>query len=264
MDLGLQGKRALVTGSTAGIGWAVARALAAEGAEVTVNGRTEDRVRAAVEAVSREVPAARVHGVAADLSSAAGCQALIAQVPELDVLVNNMGIFEPKPFTEITDADWLRFFETNVLSGVRLARHYMAGMRARNWGRIVFVSSESAAADPGRDDPLRDHEDRAARGRARPGGDAPAAPGSRSTACCLDPRHRKGSGRSSTQLAQARGIDAETVEREFFATARPSSIIQRFATPAEVAAMIVYVCSTQASATTGAALRVDGGVVRAI
>jgi NADP-dependent 3-hydroxy acid dehydrogenase YdfG len=148
MDLGLQGKRALVTGSTAGIGWATARALAAEGAEVTLNGRTEDRVRAAVESLRRETPGARAHGVAADLSTADGCAALIAKRPEVDVLVNSMGIFEPKPFAEITDADWLRFFETNVLSGVRLARHYVGGMRSRDWGRIVFVSSESALQIP--------------------------------------------------------------------------------------------------------------------
>src|SRR6266446_4223586 len=197
MDLGLEGKRALVTGSTAGIGLATARALASEGAHVTLNGRTQARVAAAVEK-------------------------LIGQLPDVDVLVNNLGIFEPKPFGEITDQDWLRFFETNVLSGIRLARHYVGGMRSRDWGRIVFVSSESGLQIP------------------------------------AEMIHY---GMTKTaQLAKSRGVDAATVEREFFATARPSSVLKRFATPDEVAVMIVYVCSVPASATTGAALRVDGGV----
>ena len=148
MDLGLQAKRALVTGSTAGIGFATARALAAEGARVIVNGRSEPRVRAAVATLREALPSATVTGIAADLSSAAGCAQLIGQVPELDILVNNLGIFEPKPFEEISDEDWFRFFETNVMSGVRLARHYVRGMRAQNWGRVVFVSSESGLQIP--------------------------------------------------------------------------------------------------------------------
>ena len=263
MDFGLQAKRALVTGSTAGIGWAAARALAAEGAEVTLNGRTEARVQAAVEALSRELPAARVRGVAADLSTAAGCDALIARVPELDVLVNNMGIFEPRPFGEITDADWLRFFETNVLSGIRLARHYVGGMRTRDWGRIVFVSSESGLQIPAEMihyGVTKTAQLAVARGLAETLGGT----GVTVNSVLPGPTASEGVGAFVAQLAQARGVDAETVEREFFATARPCSVIQRFATPAEVAAMIAYVCSTQASATTGAALRVDGGVVRAI
>jgi len=263
MDLGLQGKRALVTGSTAGIGWATARALAVEGAEVTLNGRTEDRVRAAVEGLRREVPAARAHGVAADLSTAAGCAVLIANVPELDVLVNNMGIFEPKPFAEITDADWLRFFETNVLSGVRLARHYVGGMRARNWGRIVFVSSESALQIPTEMihyGVTKTAQLAVARGLA----ETLQGTGVTVNSVLPGPTASEGVGAFVAQLAEARGTDATTVERDFFATARPSSIIHRFATPAEVAAMITFVCSAQASAITGAALRVDGGVVRAI
>jgi NAD(P)-dependent dehydrogenase (short-subunit alcohol dehydrogenase family) len=148
MDLGLNGRRALVTGSTAGIGFAAARALAEEGAHVLVNGRTEERVRAAVQAIEQEVPGAVVSGIAADLGGAEGCALVTRRVAELDILVNNVGIFDPKPFEEIPDEDWLRFFETNVMSGVRLSRHYVAGMRARNWGRIVFVSSESALQIP--------------------------------------------------------------------------------------------------------------------
>ena len=148
MDLGLEGKRALVTGSTAGIGFATARALAAEGACVTVNGRTQARVDSAVEQLTREPSGATIDGIAADLGSAEGCETLIRQLPEVDVLVNNVGIFEAKPFEQILDQDWIRFFETNVLSGVRLSRHYVRGMRLRNWGRIVFVSSESALQIP--------------------------------------------------------------------------------------------------------------------
>ncbi len=263
MDLGLHGKRALVTGSTAGIGWAAAHALAVEGAEVTLNGRTEARVRAAVEALCRELPAARVKGVAADVSSAAGCEAVITQVPDLDVLVNNMGIFEARPFAEITDADWMRFFETNVLSGIRLARHYVGGMRARNWGRIVFVSSESALQIPTEMihyGVTKTAQLAVARGLA----ETLQGTGVTVNSVLPGPTASEGVGAFVAQLAVARGVDAATVEREFFATARPSSVIQRFATPAEVAAIIAYVCSAQASATTGAALRVDGGVVRAI
>src|SRR6266478_10248142 len=148
MDLGLNGKRALVTGSTAGIGLAAARALANEGAHVIVNGRTEARVGDAVDRLRRELSNATVDGIAADLSSGDGCRALIGRLPDVDVLVNNLGIFEPKPFEQIPDEDWIRFFETNVLSGIRLARHYVRGMRSRNWGRIVFVSSESALQIP--------------------------------------------------------------------------------------------------------------------
>jgi NAD(P)-dependent dehydrogenase (short-subunit alcohol dehydrogenase family) len=148
MDLGLTGKRALVTGSTAGIGFATARALAREGAHVIVNGRTQARVGQALARLTGEHPGATLDGIAADLGTAVGCRTLVEQLPDLDVLVNSMGIFEPKPFEDIPDDDWMRFFEVNVLSGIRLARHYVRGMRARNWGRIVFVSSESALQIP--------------------------------------------------------------------------------------------------------------------
>jgi NAD(P)-dependent dehydrogenase (short-subunit alcohol dehydrogenase family) len=148
MDLGLNGKRALVTGSTAGIGFATARALATEGAHVTVNGRTQARVGSAVDQLKCELSGATIDGIAADLCSGEGCERLIGQLPEVDVLVNNLGVFEPKPFDQIEDEDWIRFFEINVLSGVRLSRHYLRGMRSRNWGRIVFVSSESALQIP--------------------------------------------------------------------------------------------------------------------
>jgi NAD(P)-dependent dehydrogenase (short-subunit alcohol dehydrogenase family) len=263
MDLGLDGKRALVTGSTAGIGLATARALAMEGATVTVNGRTAPRVSQAVKQLQSEVAGARVQGIAADLSGAAGCAELVRQLPLVDILVNNLGIFEPKPFEQISDADWFRFFETNVLSGVRLSRHYIAGMRERNWGRVVFVSSESAVQIPAEMihyGMTKTAQLAVARGLA----ESLVGTGVTVNSVLPGPTASEGVGEFVTRLAAERGIDRATVEREFFATARPTSILQRFATPDEVASMIVYMCSTRASATTGAALRVDGGVVRAI
>ena len=261
MDLGLSGKTALVTGSTAGIGFAAARALAREGARVIVNGRTEARVADAVARLKGEGLAAE--GIAADLSTAAGCRALTDRQPDTDVLVNNLGIFEPRPFEEISDQDWMRFFETNVLSGVRLSRHYLPGMRARNWGRIVFVSSESGLQIPSEMihyGTTKTAQLAVARGLA----ETLAGTGVTVNSVLPGPTASEGVATFVAQMARAQGIDAATAERQFFATARPSSVIQRFATPDEVAALIAYVCSAQASATTGAALRVDGGVVRAI
>ena len=199
----------------------------------------------------------------ADLSSAGGCQTLIGRLPDVDVLVNNLGIFEPKPFEEIPDEDWLRFFETNVLSGVRLSRHYVRGMRKRNWGRIVFVSSESALQIPAEMihyGMTKTAQLAVSRGLA----ETLTGTGVTVNSVLAGPTASEGVGEFVARMAATRGVDPATVEREFFATARPSSVIKRFATPDEVAAMITYVCSARASATTGAALRVDGGVVRAI
>lgn len=263
MDLGLKGKRALVTGSTAGIGLASAKALAAEGCHVTINGRSQARVDAALKSLRGALPDASVDGIAVDLATGAGCDEMVRQLPEVDVLVNNLGIFEPKAFAEISDADWMRFFETNVLSGVRLSRHYVAGMRAKNWGRIVFVSSESGLQIP----PEMIHygvtktaQIAVARGLA----ESLAGTGVTVNSVLPGPTASEGVGTFVSRLATSRGVDTATVEREFFATARPSSVIQRFATTDEIAAMIAYVCGVPASATTGAALRVDGGVVRSI
>ena len=263
MDLGLTGKRALVTGSTAGIGFATAGALAREGAHVIVNGRTHARVGQALARLTGEHPGATLDGIAADLGSADGCRTLVEQLPDVDVLVNNMGIFEPKPFEQIPDADWMRFFEVNVLSGIRLARHYVAGMRARNWGRIVFVSSESALQIPTEMihyGMTKTAQLAVSRGLA----ETLAGTGITVNSVLPGPTASEGVGGFVEQLARAQGVDTATVEREFFATARPSSLLRRFASPDEVAAMIAYVCSVQASATTGAALRVDGGVLRSI
>jgi NAD(P)-dependent dehydrogenase (short-subunit alcohol dehydrogenase family) len=263
MDLGLKGKRAVVTGSTAGIGFATARALAAEGARVVVNGRTQARVDAALAQIRAEVPGASLEGVAADLSGAAGCEALTRAVPDADVLVNNMGIFEPKAFAEISDAEWMRFFEANVMSGVRLSRHYVTGMKSRNWGRIVFVSSESGLQIPVEMihyGTTKTAQLAVARGLA----ESLSGTGVTVNSVLPGPTASEGVGSFVSQMAARRGTDAATVERDFFRTARPSSILQRFTTIEEVAAMIVYVCSVPASATTGASVRVDGGVVRSI
>jgi NAD(P)-dependent dehydrogenase (short-subunit alcohol dehydrogenase family) len=263
MDLGLNGKRALVTGSTAGIGFASAQALAHEGAHVIINGRTQSRVDAAVSRIKKSANGARVDGIAADVSTAEGCAKVTEGFPEVDVLVNNMGIFEPKPFAEIPDADWFRFFESNVMSGIRLSRHYVAGMRTRNWGRIVFVSSESGLQIPVEMihyGVTKTAQLAVARGLAE------SLTGTAVTVNSVlpGPTASEGVGAFVAQLAAASGKSAKQVEQEFFRTARPTSVLQRFTEPAEVASLITYVCSGRASGTTGAALRVDGGVVRAI
>ena len=263
MDLGLRGKRAVVTGSTAGIGFAAARQLAAEGAHVVINGRTDDRVQAAVRRIEDYAPGAVVRGVAADLGTAAGADRLVRAVPEVDVLVNNVGIFAPQAFGHIADADWMRFFETNVMSGIRLSRAYLPGMLKRGWGRIVFVSSESAVQIPSEMihyGMTKTAQLAVARGLA----ETTAGTGVTVNSVLPGPTASEGVATFVEDLARERGVDFAEMEREFFTSARPSSLLRRFATPDEAAAMIVYVCSERASATNGAALRVDGGVVRAI
>ncbi|HWA77619.1 MAG TPA: SDR family oxidoreductase [Polyangiaceae bacterium] len=263
MDLGLAGKNVLVTGSTAGIGFAAALAFAREGARVVVNGRSEARVREAVQAIERAVSGASARGVAADVANADGVQALIRAVPDVDVLVNNAGIFEPTPFEAISDADWLRFFETNVMSGVRLSRHYLGGMRARNWGRIVFVSSESALQIPvemihyGM---TKTAQLAIARGLA----ETTRGSGVTVNSVLPGPTRSEGVGDFVRALAKQQSVGEAQVEKDFFEHARPSSLLGRFAEPAEVANLIVYTASAAASATNGSALRVDGGVVRSI
>jgi NAD(P)-dependent dehydrogenase (short-subunit alcohol dehydrogenase family) len=263
MDLLLRGKRALVTGSTAGIGLATAEALAKEGAAVFVNGRTVPRVEAAVARIRAAAPGAEVRGVAADVGTGEGCAAIVRAVPALDVLVNNAGIFAPAPFGEITDADWLRFFEVNVLSGVRLTRAYLPGMLAAGWGRIIFVSSESALQIPAEMihyGTTKTAQLAVARGVA----ETTAGTGVTVNAVLPGPTRSEGVAGFLDDLANQQRTTPAEVERAFFENARPTSLLRRFETPEEIAAFIAFVASPRASGVSGAALRVDGGVIRAI
>jgi NAD(P)-dependent dehydrogenase (short-subunit alcohol dehydrogenase family) len=263
MDMQLRGKRALVTGSTAGIGLAAVAGLFREGASVVLNGRTPQRVDEAVAKVRGLGDDGEVSGIAADLSTAEGVAELVRRLPEVDILVNNIGIFEPKPFEEIPDADWMRFFEANVMSGVRLTRHYLPGLKARNWGRVVFVSSESGVQIPV--EMIHYGMTKTAQlAISRGVAESVAGTGVTVNSVLPGPTDSEGVATFVADLARQRGVDRSVVEAEFFQAARPSSLLKRFATVEEVANMIVYVCSPLASATNGAALRVDGGVVRSI
>lgn len=263
MDLQLTDKTALVTGSTAGIGFAIASLFAQEGAEVVVNGRSKKRVDDAIERIRRDHKNARVNGVAADLGAREGVDRLISALPHADILVNNLGIFEPKPFTDISDSDWLRFFEVNVLSGVRLSRFYLPSMMERNWGRIVFISSESALNIPMEMihyGVTKTSQLSLARGLA----ETTAGTNVTVNSVLAGPTRSEGVEGFLQEMARTRGSDKASIEKEFFRSVRPSSLLKRFATPQEVAPMVVYVCSPLASATNGAALRVEGGVLRSI
>jgi NAD(P)-dependent dehydrogenase (short-subunit alcohol dehydrogenase family) len=263
MNLGLQGKLAVVSGSTAGIGLAIATALAAEGAKVVINGRTQARVDAALQAIKQRVSGADLRGVPADLGTASGVESFLRQVPAADVLVNNLGIFEPKPFLEIPDADWVRFFEVNVLSGVRLARAYLPGMLKKNWGRIIFISSESAQHIPAEMihyGMTKTAQVAVARGLA----ESAAGTGVTVNSILAGPTASEGVGGFLESMAKQQNISTAEIERQFFASARPTSLLKRFETPAEVAAVVAFVASTQAVAINGAAVRAEGGVVRSI
>ncbi len=263
MHIDLSQRMAIVTGSTAGIGQAIARGLAAAGAQVVITGRTATRVDEALEALAKEVPGARLRGVAGDLGTAEGARHLIAQVPDADILINNLGIFEPKAFFDIPDEDWMRFFEVNVLSGIRLSRHYAAGMARRGWGRIQFVSSESGLQIPAEMvhyGTTKTAQLAVSRGLA----ESLAGTGVTVNAILPGPTRSEGVGDFFGKIAAEQGISQDQVERDFIQTHRPSSLIKRLATVEEVANLSVYLASEQASATTGAAMRVDGGVVRSI
>jgi NAD(P)-dependent dehydrogenase (short-subunit alcohol dehydrogenase family) len=263
MNLGLQGKLAVVSGSTAGIGFAIAAALAAEGAKVVVNGRTQARVDAALKSIQQNVSGADLRGVPADLGTAAGVDTLLRQVPAADVLVNNLGIFEPKPFLEIPDADWVRFFEVNVLSGVRLARAYLPGMLKKNWGRVIFISSESAQHIPAEMihyGMTKTAQVAVARGLA----ESVAGTGVTVNSVLPGPTASEGVGDFLESMAKQQNISTAEIERQFFASTRPTSLLKRFETPEEIASVVAFVASTQAVAINGAAVRAEGGVVRSI
>ena len=263
MDLQLAGKSALVSGSTAGIGFAIAQGLAREGAEVVVNGRTQARVDTAVATIKKKFPDALVQGFAGDLSKAEAADELFKRYPEVQILVNNLSIFEPKEFTAITDEDWQRFFETNVLSGARLSRWYLPRMLKSDWGRIVFISSESALQIPAEMihyGMTKTAQLAVARGLA----ELTSGSGVTVNSVLPGPTASEGVTDFVTSLAKQQNQSVEEFEQIFFDKVRPTSLLKRFASSEEVANLVVYVCSPLASATNGSALRVDGGVVRAI
>ena len=263
MNLRLENKRALVTGSTGGIGFAIAEALLKEGASVIINGRTEKRVNDALRKLRSLGVSGSSEGIAADLGTAEGAQSIIRRFAEVDILVNNLGIFAPKPFEQISDADWLRLFEVNVLSGVRLSRHYLGGMKDRGWGRIVFISSESAIQIPA--EMIHYGMTKTAQ-LAISRGLAETTAGTKVTVNTVlaGPTASEGAMEFVGRLAREQQTDVAAIEKEFFRSMRPTSLLKRFVQPEEVAALVVFVCSPVSSATNGAALRADGGVVRSI
>ena len=263
MDLKLTGKTALVTGSTAGIGFGIARRLLQEGASVVINGRTEARINSALDQLRRVIPDCTVQGCAADFADADAVQHLLDEHDYIDILINNVGIFSPKPFAEITDEEWLHFFEVNVLSGVRLSRHYLPRMLDQNWGRIIFISSESGIQIPA--EMVHYGTTKTAQlGVSR--GLAQQTAGTNVTVNTVIPgsTRSEGSEKFISDLAQERGLSKEDVEREFFEKIRPTSLLERFATIDEVATFVTYLASPLAAANNGAALRVDGGTVSTI
>jgi NAD(P)-dependent dehydrogenase (short-subunit alcohol dehydrogenase family) len=264
MNLKLEDKSALVTGSTAGIGLAIAQSLAAEGARVIVNGRSEERVQQALAEIRRSVPSQpKLEPLVADLGLSAGVAQAVQLFPEVDILVNNLGVYAPKPFEEISDAEWLAIIETNFMSGVRLSRHYLPRMKSRTWGRIIFISSESAVNIPVEMihyGVTKTMQVALARGLA----ETTAGTGVTVNSILAGPTRSEGVERFLKDIAASKNITPEAVEKEFFQNVRPSSLLQRFASTEEVAAMVTYVASPVSSATNGAALRVEGGVVRSI
>ena len=263
MDLKLENKTALVTGSTAGIGFAIAKALAAEGARVIVNGRTAARVSAAVVSIRRSQPNAKCESLVADLALPDAATEAAQRFPAVDVLINNLGVYAPKSFEDISDADWLAIIETNFMSGVRLSRLYLPRMRAVNWGRIMFISSESAVNIPVEMihyGVTKTMQVALARGLA----ETTAGTGVTVNSVLAGPTRSEGVEAFIAGLAKSKGLTPVAVEKDFFRSARPSSLLQRFATTDEVAALAAFVASPLSSATNGAALRVEGGLVRSI
>lgn len=263
MNLQLQNKTALVTGSTAGIGFAIAQQLAAEGANVYINGRTQQRIDEAIEQIKAGTPNARLAGIPADFAKPGEVERLIAQLPEVDILVNNISIFEPKPFAQISDEDWLRFYEVNIMSGVRLSRVYLPKMLAKNWGRVIFISSESGINIP--EEMIHYGMTKTAQ-LALSSGMAQLTKGTGVTVNSVLPGPTKSEGASHFigATAKQQNKTEQQVEEEFFTSTRPSSLLQRFASVDEIANLVTYVASPLSSATNGAALRADGGIVKAI
>ncbi|MBV8649468.1 SDR family oxidoreductase [Paludibacterium sp.] len=259
MRIDLSQRRAVVSGSTAGIGFAIAKGLAAAGAQVVINGRGAERVEQAVADLRQALPGARVEGVAADLGTAAGAADFLLRVPETDILINNLGIYQTQDFFTIDDTEWERFFQVNVLSAVRLSRHYAPGMAKRGWGRVQFISSESAV-QPQPDMVHYGMSKTALLSVSRGLAGVLAGSGVTVNAVLPGPTHSEGVARMLCAQARATGVAEAEVAADFIRQQRPASLIRRLASADEVANMVVYLASEQASATSGAALRVDGGV----
>ena len=263
MNLKLENKTALVTGSTAGIGFAIARSLAAEGTRVIVNGRTEARVSEAIASIRKSNPKARLESFVANLANAEAAVEAGRRFPAVDILINNLGVYEVKPFEQITDDDWRAIIETNFMSGVRLSRHYLARMKAVNWGRIIFISSESGQQIPAEMihyGMTKTAQIAVARGLA----ETVAGTGITANSVLVGPTASEGVGTFVADLAKQQGISSAEFEKRFFEGVRPSSLLKRFETPEEVAAVVAFVASTQSATINGAAVRADGGVVRSI
>jgi NAD(P)-dependent dehydrogenase (short-subunit alcohol dehydrogenase family) len=263
MDLQLNGKTAFISGSTQGIGLAIAKSLLKEGANVIINGRSESRIEEVIGGLKESFPESNVSGYAADFAKAEEVNALLERLPEVDILINNAGIFEPKAFTEITDAEWFKFFEVNVLSGVRLSRHVFPKMIAKNWGRIIFISSESGVNIP--EEMIHYGTTKTAQ-LAVSRGLSELTKGTNVTVNTVMPGPTRSEGVSEfvRQLGEANHITAEEAEKDFFKTARPTSLLQRFASVEEIANLVTYIASPLSSATNGSALKVDGGVAKFI
>jgi len=260
MDLKLQGKLALITGSTAGIGLAIAESLCREGARVIINGRSEDSVRTVIERMQKEL-GCRPMSFAGDLSSADSAKKLLESFPDVEILVNNLGTYEPKTFTDISDADWRRIFEINVLSGIRLARLYLPSMKARDWGRIIFISSESGVQIPA--EMIHYGVTKTAiLGVARGLAESVAGTGITVNSVLPGPTRTRGVSDFVDEMAKTEGKSFEEIEVDFFRKVRPTSLIKRFASPEEVSSLVTYLASPLASATTGSPMRVDGGVIK--
>jgi NAD(P)-dependent dehydrogenase (short-subunit alcohol dehydrogenase family) len=263
VQIDLKDKRALVTGSTAGIGWAIARKLAESGAEVAVNGRTAERVQVAVAELQAATPGGRFVEAVGDVRTAEGCEAIAAAAGEVDILINNAGWFEPKDAFSIPDADWTKAFELNVMSGVRLTRHYGPKMRAKGWGRIVFIASESGIQIP--TEMIHYGFSKTAQlALTRGFAQALAQTGVTVNAVLPGPTRSEGVEGFLKTLADQGGVTEADIERDFFLHGRPSSLVKRFADPAEIADVVAFVCSKEAAIVNGAPIRAEGGILQSI
>lgn len=261
MDLKIKGKIALITGSTQGVGFATAKKLCEEGVNVYINGRDSSKVQIAVQKLKNEFPNVEIKGVVANLKDLEGCNYLISQIPHVDILINNLGVFEPRNFVDISEKEWLDMFNINVMSGVRLSQHYLTNMMREDWGRIIFISSESALQIPKEMihyGMTKTAQISVARGIA----ELTRGTNVTSNSIILGPSKSEGVVQFMEDLGKQNNQTFEEVEKDFFKNVRPSSLIQRFAQVEEDANMIVYISSALSSATNGAILRADGGVVQ--